>query len=52
MLIKKQGERKMKKIKIKVKGIPGNMAGNVAKYAINDDRFELIPYSLTGPEIS
>ncbi len=42
----------MNRIKIMVNGIPGNMAGNVAKYAINDDRFELIPYSLTGPEIS
>ena len=42
----------MNRIKIMVNGIPGNMAGNVAKHAINDDRFELIPYSLTGPEIS
>ncbi|MCD6399300.1 dihydrodipicolinate reductase [candidate division WOR-3 bacterium] len=42
----------MNRIKIMINGIPGNMAGNVAKHAINDDRFELIPYSLTGPEIS
>jgi len=42
----------MNRIKIMVNGIPGNMAGNVAKHAINDDRFELIPYSLTGPEIT
>ncbi|RZB29951.1 MAG: 4-hydroxy-tetrahydrodipicolinate reductase [Desulfobacteraceae bacterium Eth-SRB1] len=42
----------MNRIKIMVNGIPGNMAGNVAKHAINDDRFELIPYTLTGPEIT
>lgn len=42
----------MNRIKIMVNGIPGNMAGNVAKHAINDERFELIPYSLTGPEIT
>ena len=42
----------MKRIKIMVNGIPGNMAGNVVKHAINDDRFELISQSLTGPEIT
>lgn len=42
----------MKRIKIMVNGIPGNMAVNVAKHAINDDRFELISQSLTGPEIT
>jgi len=41
----------MSKIKIMINGIPGNMAVTVAKHAINDDRFELIPESLTGPEI-
>ncbi len=41
----------MSKIKIMINGIPGNMAVTVAKHAIDDDRFELIPESLTGPEI-
>jgi 4-hydroxy-tetrahydrodipicolinate reductase len=35
-----------------VNGIPGNMAVNAAKHALNDSRFELIPRSLTGPEIT
>jgi 4-hydroxy-tetrahydrodipicolinate reductase len=34
-----------------VNGIPGNMALQVARQAIGDDRFDLFPYSLTGPEI-
>ncbi len=42
----------MKKIKVMVNGIPGNMAVNVAKHALDDERFEVIPYSLTGPEVS
>ena len=41
----------MGRIHVMVNGIPGNMAANVAKHVINDKRFELIPYSLTGPEI-
>jgi len=35
-----------------VNGLPGNMAANVVKHALEDDRFELIPQSLTGPEIT
>ena len=42
----------MSRIKIMVNGIPGNMAANVAKHALNDERFEVIAYSLTGPEIA
>ncbi len=42
----------MSRIKLMVNGIPGNMAVNVAKHAKKDDRFELIPKSLTGPEIT
>lgn len=34
-----------------VNGIPGNMAIAVAKHILADDRFELIPAALTGPEI-
>ena len=42
----------MKQIKLMVNGIPGNMAANVIRHAVNDDRFELISHSLTGPEIT
>jgi len=42
----------MNRIKVMVNGLPGNMATNVAKFALNDNRFELIPESLTGPEIT
>ena len=42
----------MNPIKVMVNGIPGNMAQVVAKHALADERFELIPYSLTGPEIT
>ena len=42
----------MNRIKIMVNGIPGNMAVNVAKHVLDDERFELIPYSFTGPEIA
>lgn len=39
-------------VKVMVNGIPGNMASNVAKHILEDDRFRLIPYSLTGPEVT
>jgi 4-hydroxy-tetrahydrodipicolinate reductase len=42
----------MNPIKLMVNGLPGNMATNVAKHALEDDRFELISQSLTGPEIT
>ena len=42
----------MSRIKLMVNGLPGNMATNVAKHALNDHRFELISQSLTGPEIT
>ena len=41
----------MSTIKLMVNGLPGNMAANIALHALQDDRFTLIPYSLTGPEI-
>jgi len=41
----------MEPIKTMVNGIPGNMAVIVAKHILADDRFELIPEALTGPEI-
>jgi 4-hydroxy-tetrahydrodipicolinate reductase len=42
----------MNLIKIMVNGLPGNMASNVVKHALDDHRFELIAQSFTGPEIS
>lgn len=41
----------MDQVKVMVNGMPGNMASNIAKHVLNDDRFQLIPLSLTGPEI-
>ena len=34
-----------------VNGLPGNVARMVAEFILKDERFELVPYSLTGPEI-
>jgi 4-hydroxy-tetrahydrodipicolinate reductase len=42
----------MNRIKLMVNGLPGNMATNVVKHALEDNRFELITQSLTGPEIT
>jgi len=42
----------MNPIKVMVNGIPGNMAQVVANHVLADERFELIPHSLTGPEIT
>ncbi|MEJ2727432.1 MAG: dihydrodipicolinate reductase [Deltaproteobacteria bacterium] len=41
----------MSPTKVMVNGIPGNMALNVARHILADDRFALVPFSLTGPEI-
>jgi 4-hydroxy-tetrahydrodipicolinate reductase len=41
----------MNPTKVMVNGIPGNMAVSVARHILADNRFELVPYSLTGPEI-
>ncbi len=41
----------MDTIKVMVNGLPGNMARTVAQLVLKDARFELLPYSLTGPEI-
>ena len=41
----------MSRVKVMVNGIPGNMAANVARHILADDRFALVPFSLTGPEI-
>jgi len=42
----------MNPIKVMVNGIPGNMAQVVVNHVLADERFKLIPYSLTGPEIT
>lgn len=42
----------MNPVKIMINGLPGDMAATIAMQAILDQRFELIPYSLTGPEIT
>ena len=41
----------MDTIKVMVNGLPGNMASKVAGHIQKDERFKLIPYSLTGAEI-
>ncbi len=41
----------MNPIKVMVNGIPGNMAVNVARHILADERFALVPFSLTGAEI-
>ena len=41
----------MSPIKVMVNGFPGNMAVNVARHILADERFALVPFSLTGPEI-
>ena len=38
-------------IKIIINGLPGKMAQLVTEVAMNDNRLEVIPFSLTGPEI-
>jgi len=39
-------------VKVMVNGLPGNVARTVAGHILKDQRFELLHYSLTGPEIS
>jgi 4-hydroxy-tetrahydrodipicolinate reductase len=41
----------MNRIRVMVNGIPGNVACIVARHVLGDPHFELIPVSLTGPEI-
>ncbi|MCK5542466.1 MAG: dihydrodipicolinate reductase [Desulfobacterales bacterium] len=42
----------MNKINLMINGIPGNVAIIIAKHVLRDERFILVPYSLTGPEIN
>jgi len=41
----------MEKIFVMVNGLPGNVAKKMAQFAIIDNQFDLVPYSLTGQDI-
>ncbi len=41
----------MKKINIMINGLPGNVAKTMVRSGITDNRFNVIPFSLTGQEI-
>jgi 4-hydroxy-tetrahydrodipicolinate reductase len=41
----------MSPVKIMLNGLPGNVAQVICRHALADDRIEVLPYSLTGPEI-
>ena len=42
----------MTPVKIMINGLPGNVAGNIARLLHADARFELLPFSMTGPGIA
>ena len=42
----------MAPIRIMFNGLPGNVAGIITRHILSDPRFEMLPYSLTGPEIT
>ncbi len=37
---------------VMINGLPGNVAIMLAGHILADNRFELVPFSLTGPEIT
>ncbi|MCA1787531.1 MAG: dihydrodipicolinate reductase, partial [Desulfobacteraceae bacterium] len=41
----------MKPVLVMINGLPGNVAATMARAAVSDPRFQLIPVSLTGPDI-
>jgi 4-hydroxy-tetrahydrodipicolinate reductase len=41
----------MNRIKMMLNGLPGNVAQIICRQAIDDHRFTLLPFSLTGPDI-
>lgn len=41
----------MKPIGIMINGLPGNVASIIAGHVLKDNRFQVLPYSLTGPDI-
>ncbi len=42
----------MSPIKIMINGLPGNVAATIAYHALNDNRFNVLPFSFTGPDIN
>lgn len=38
-------------IPVMINGLPGNVARNLTRHAASDRRFDIIPYSLTGPDV-
>ncbi|SMD04073.1 4-hydroxy-tetrahydrodipicolinate reductase [Desulfocicer vacuolatum DSM 3385] len=42
----------MEKIHVMMNGIPGNVVTTIAGHIQNDPRFELLPFAMTGPEIT
>lgn len=42
----------MNPIKVMMNGIPGNVVVTIARHLLKDNRFRLIPYAFTGPEIT
>ncbi len=41
----------MNPVKIMFNGLPGNVAATIAAHALKDERFSVLPFSLTGPDI-
>ena len=41
----------MDKITIMLNGLPGRVSQVICGHLVKDDRFSVLPYSLTGPEI-
>ncbi|MCF6246235.1 MAG: dihydrodipicolinate reductase [Desulfobacula sp.] len=42
----------MEKINVMVNGLPGNVAKKMALFAVSNDQYTIVPYSLTGQEIT
>jgi 4-hydroxy-tetrahydrodipicolinate reductase len=42
----------MNKIKLMINGLPGNVAEIICRHAVADPRFHVLPFSLTGPDIT
>lgn len=41
----------MKRIPLMINGIPGNVAGIIFRHAVSDTRFNVLPFSMTGPDV-
>ncbi len=42
---------KIEKINVMVNGLPGNVAKKMAQFAVSNEEYTIVPYSLTGQEI-